>query len=250
MKRILFFTIICLLMACDSANAPDCLKKEGALIQEEFVVNSFTKIIIEDDVSLRIKQGNSQKVVIETGENLLGDIAVSLEGETLRIKNNARCELARNYGVTTAIITSPNITNIRNSSAYDVIGEGMLNFPRLVLTSNTTAGVSDPRKSGDFIMTIQTENFFIEANGQSGFYIDGFAENATIAFEDEAPRLEAQNLLVNKLVVFQRSANKMIVNPQESITGNIFATGDVISINRPPIVDVEEFFTGRLIFQD
>jgi hypothetical protein len=249
-KKTILFLIFGLLLSCDSPNAPDCLKKEGKLVQEGFVVNTFSKIIIEDDVALRITQGNTQKVIIETGENLLGDISVSVEGETLRIKNNASCELVRAYGVTTAIITTPNITDIRNSSAFDVVGEGILNFPRLVLTSNTTAGVLDPRKSGDFTMTIQTENFFINANGQSGFYIDGFAQNATIAFEDEAPRLEGKNLVVNKLVVFQRSANKMIVNPQESITGKIFGTGDVISINRPPIIDVEEFFTGRLIFQD
>jgi len=42
----------------------------------------------------------------------------------------------------------------------------------------------------------------------------------------------------------------MIVNPQNSITGVIRATGDVISLNRPPIVDVDELFTGRLIFED
>ena len=74
-------------------------------------------------MALRIKQRNTQEVIIETGENLLGDISVSVEGETIRIKNNASCELVRAYGVTTAIITTPNITNIRNSSAFDVFGE-------------------------------------------------------------------------------------------------------------------------------
>ena len=42
----------------------------------------------------------------------------------------------------------------------------------------------------------------------------------------------------------------MIVNPQASIKGSIFGTGDVISVNRPPVVEVEELYTGRLIFED
>jgi hypothetical protein len=45
------------------------------------------------------------------------------------------------------------------------------------------------------------------------------------------------------------SGSKMVVNPQQSIIGSIRSTGDVISLNQPPIVDVEEWFTGRLIFQ-
>ena len=40
----------------------------------------------------------------------------------------------------------------------------------------------------------------------------------------------------------------MIVNPQQSISGELRSTGNVIAKNRPPIVEVEEFYTGRLIF--
>ena len=42
----------------------------------------------------------------------------------------------------------------------------------------------------------------------------------------------------------------MIINPQQSLTGVITGTGDVIAVNRPPVVDVEERYTGRLIFED
>ena len=42
----------------------------------------------------------------------------------------------------------------------------------------------------------------------------------------------------------------MIVHPLNSITGEIRGLGDIIAVNEPPIVDVEEFFTGTLIFQE
>lgn len=40
----------------------------------------------------------------------------------------------------------------------------------------------------------------------------------------------------------------MVVNPQQSIIGQIVSTGDVIAINQPPNVEVEVLFTGQLIF--
>ena len=42
----------------------------------------------------------------------------------------------------------------------------------------------------------------------------------------------------------------MHVNPQESLTGELHCTGDLISHNNPPDIGVEQFYTGKLIFQD
>ena len=42
----------------------------------------------------------------------------------------------------------------------------------------------------------------------------------------------------------------MIVNPQQSLTGELRSSGDLISKNQPPIFDVEQFYTGQLIFED
>lgn len=236
--------------SCDSEDAFDCIQKEGNLIREDVTVSFFSKIRIEDDVSLLIRQGEVQEVIIETGENLLNDVSVVVEGETLVVRDGNRCNFVRGFGITRAIVTTPVLTEIRNSSEFDVIGEGVLNFPFLELISNTTGGIEDSRKSGDFTLTVNCEDFRIAANGFSGFYIDGFAEKASIGFEDETPRFEGADLIVNDMRILQRSANKMIVNPQQRLRGEIRGTGDVISINRPPEVDVEEFYTGRLIFQD
>ena len=56
--------------------------------------------------------------------------------------------------------------------------------------------------------------------------------------------------MVKELSLYHRSSNKMIVNPIESIQGEILNIGNVIAKNRPPIVEVEELFMGKLIFED
>jgi hypothetical protein len=116
--------------------------------------------------------------------------------------------------------------------------------------SNSSVGPETIRKSGDFYLNIICDEFRVAANGQSVFYITGKAERATLSFADEMPRFEGKEFLINELTVFQRSANKMIVNPIQSIVGKIVATGDIISYNRPQLVDVKELFTGRLLFED
>jgi len=126
----------------------------------------------------------------------------------------------------------------------------MLQFPELRLVSNTTEGIEDARKSGDFFLTLHCENLWIEANGFSGLYLDVFAEKASIAFEDEVSRLEARDLIINDLNVFQRSANTMIIHPVYFIRRVIRGTGDIICVDRPTEIDVEQLYTGQLLFED
>jgi len=250
MKNIIYISILIGFISCNSESASDCFQTEGTIIQEEFNLGLFTKIRIEDDVTLILKQASEQKIIIETGENLLGDVAVFIENETLIIQDNNGCNFLRDYGVTKAFINVPNLTEIRNSSSEKVIGEGLLQFPELKLVSNSTGNIEDTNKNGDFILQLECDNLIVNANGQSVFYISGSSNKARINFGDEWPRFEGENFIINDLTVFQRSATIMKVNPLEKITGEIRGTGNVISVHRPPIVEVEEFFSGTLIFQD
>lgn len=249
MKKLGYYILVLLCLACNSEEVPDCFQLAGNTLQIPFEVATFNKIRIEHNVSLLIRQGESQEVILETGENLLPDILLYVEDGVLVVRDNNQCNYVRDFGITKAIVTTPNLIEIRNGSSYDVVGEGVLNFPDLKLISNTTGGFEDIRKSGDFTMTVNSVNLSIEANGFSGFFIDGQAENASVTFEDEVPRFEGANLIVDHLRIFHRSANKMVVNPQLSIRGKILGVGNVISLTRPEIIEVEELYSGRLLFQ-
>jgi len=172
--------------------------------------------------------------------------------ETLVLQNNNGCNLFRDFGLTLVTITSPNITFIRQASSFPIISEGVLPYPELLIWSNTSPNgvmIEDPNKSGNVQLEIDSESFTISANGSSNFIISGRTNNANFIFSDEFPQLDARDLLIDDLAISQVSAAQMVVNPQNSISGEIRATGDVISVNRPDNIDVEEFFTGRLIFE-
>jgi hypothetical protein len=249
MKKLCYIVVLLLFAGCNSENALNCFQASGTIIQEEFTVAPFSRIIVWERVHLFIEEGDEQKVVVETGENLLNDIELKVENGQLAIFNNNGCNLVRDYGITKVYVTTPNITEIRSSTGLPVESVGQLNFPDLLLLSEDRENEDEFHTDGDFILNLNVERLKIVANGLSKFYISGIAKQANIELYASDTRVEAQNLLVDYLYIFHRSTNVMIVNPQESIRGEIRSLGNVISRNRPSIVDVEEFYTGRLIFE-
>ncbi len=251
MKKVYYILILLTVMfSCDKENISDCFQATGSIISTEFQVAPFSKIRFENDISLVLKQEPIQKVVIETGKNLVSDITVKVENGRLILQDNNGCNLAREYGITKAYVSTPNLTEIRNSSSREVTSNGVLNFPSLALVSNTSGAIEGSNKSGDFILEIVTEQFSVSANGQSGFYITGETQNANLVFSDEWPRFEGENFKIDTLSFLQRSATYIKVFPQDKVSGEIRGTGDVILVNRPDIIEVEEFFTGKLIILD
>lgn len=243
------YSILFLILGCAPGELDDCFKSAGNTMTKTFEVGVFSKVRFENDVILNIQQGETQKVEVTSGSKLFDNISVFVDGATLVIKDENSCNLVRDYGITEVLITVSNLTEIRNSSAYDVRSVGVLNFPSLVLRSDSSGGVAGSRKSGDFYLNLVCKELVVQANGQSVFYMEGRAENALINFADEFPRFEGAQFPIDTLNLFHRGANKMIVRPKRVIQGRIVGVGDVIAVERPPIVEVTEEFTGRLRFQ-
>ena len=235
---------------CTSESAWDCVQTSGDTVQQEFIMPFFDAIQIENEVALILRQGPEASITIETGTNVLPDVSVSVVANTLVIVNTNTCNLVRDYAPVRAFVTVPELSEIRNSSIYAVQSDGVLRYESIRLLSNTSGNVSIARKSGDFVLSLDVNELIISANGQSVFYLNGNASRGRFAFTDEFPRLEGEHLLVDTLQIQQRSANKMIINPLQVLRGDIQGVGDVVSHYRPPVVEVEEFYTGRLIFVD
>jgi len=236
--------------ACDSENAWNCVQAAGDIVQKDFSVSPFQQILVRSRVQLILKEGPIQKVTIETGTNLMNDIVVQSLNNTLSIKNNNRCNLVREYGLTKVFVTAPNITEIRNSSGLAVMSDGVLTYPSLTLISEDEENENEYHIDGDFHIEYQGDRLEINSTGISNFFISGSATEAELQFFDGDSRLEAQDFLVEDMVIFQRSTQKLFVHPTRSLVGEIRGFGDVIAVNRPLVVDVQEYFEGELIFQE
>ncbi|MBT8243614.1 MAG: DUF2807 domain-containing protein [Winogradskyella sp.] len=247
MKKLIYILFIVLCLSCDSESASDCFQKAGSIIEEELSVANFERILVNRDIELIIKQGPSQIVRVQTGENLLNDVVVEVIGNQLVLTDNNICNYVRDFGITKVFVTIPNLTEIRCSTQFEIKSDGILNFESLTLLSEDF-NAPDSFPIGDFRLNLDVENLNVVSNNLSFFYLSGEAENLNVNFAAGDGRFEGEDFIVQNISIFHRGSNNMVVNPQQSITGTIFSTGDVISVNQPPNVDVEEVFNGRLIF--
>ncbi|UMB52466.1 DUF2807 domain-containing protein [Lutibacter sp. A64] len=247
MKKILYIFCLITLFSCNSEDAGDCLQTAGDIIQKEFDVASFTRILVNKKIELIIKEGPTQKVVVETGKNLMPDIEIEIVDDQIILTNHNTCNFFRDYGITKVYITSPNITEIRNASELNVTSDGILTYPKLYLES--TGVKNEFLAIGDWYLNINNQNLTILTNGIPNFYINGTSDNLTLYFSDGDSRFEGQNYEVKHVNLFHVSSNDILVNPTESIKGSIHSVGNVICYNKPPIVEVEVLSKGKLIFK-
>ncbi|MBU2929177.1 head GIN domain-containing protein [Winogradskyella psychrotolerans] len=244
-KLVYIFTV--LLFACSSKDANDCFQTSGSIIQEGVPVTSFDRILVHRDIELIIKEAPNYKVLIETGENLMNDVKVEVLDDQLVLIDRNSCNYTRDYGITKIFVETPTLTEIRTSTQYDISSDGVLNFDILNLLSEDYSEASE-FTVGDFRLSINSEALNIESNNLSFYYINGTVDNLYVGFYAGAGRFEGDNLIAQHVHVFHRGSNDMVVNPQQTLTGKLYGTGDLISINEPPTVDVERFYTGELHF--
>lgn len=249
MRYVICLVVCCLLLNCNNDSAHDCFQNTGDIIEQEFVVDAFDKITIFEGVELVVTDAPTQKVIVQTGEYLLSDVKVSVVDGRLILKDDNGCNIVRDYGVTKVFVSSPNITEIRNSSNFKVSSNGVLNYPELSLLSENFGNEGLYSTIGDFNLEVNTNELRVVFNNLSTAYISGNVIDVFIGFYSGDSRFEGANLIAENIQIYQRSSNDMIINPQLSLTGEIRSTGDVISVNQPDVVNVQAFYTGRLIFE-
>jgi len=248
MKHLIYILFPIILLSCNGENLPNCFQNSGPIVQQEFEVDTFDKITVFERIELIVKDEPTQKVSVETGEYLMNDIEVKVENGTLILKNNNTCNFIRDYDITKVYVSSPILTVIRNSSGLPVSSEGVLNYSNLSLISEDFNSPNVTHTNGDFDLQVNCDRINITFNNLSNVFISGNVNNLFIGFYSGDSRFEGANLIAENITIFQRSSNDMIINPQQSLKGEIRGTGDVISRNRPVIVEVEQLYTGKLIF--
>lgn len=246
-------TALCLcffLSACDGDNVPDCFQNAGDLTERTIEVPQFTAITVFENINLVLKQGTDQQVVIETGEFLQAEVSAKVEDGRLILRNENGCNFIREYGLTTVYVTAPNIERIRSSTGLLISSDGVLNYPNLVLVSESFTNPETETTDGSFDLEVNSETIQITVNGIAYFKMQGTTDNLNVNIAAGDSRIEAQRLVAENVSISHRGSNDILVSPQQRISGVIRGTGDVISNNRPPEIDVVELFNGRLIFKD
>lgn len=243
-KQIL--TVITLVIIFGCSDTSDCLSPSGKLVTTSKNLANFSKIIVHEGVQLELKQGIDNSIKITYGNNLIDNISTSISNGVLKLENST-CNVLRNNEPAQIVVTVTDITEIRNASQFPVSSKEILKFNAITLFSEdyyvATTNV------GDFNLNIDTEALNIVSNNVSNFKIKGKTNHLFIGFYAGNGKFNGEFLKAQHVEVFHRGNNTMIVHPIEKLTGEIRGVGDLISVSKPNIIDVAEFYTGKLIFR-
>ncbi len=245
MKLYIYIILSVFLLGCDSEDGPDCFKKQGEQITKQIETEIFSKINISDGIELTVKESEEQTITITAGKNLIGDIQFEVIDGELLIKDKNGCEILRNTSVAKVHVSVPNLEKIYSSSQFSIHSDGVLHFPNLTLESGI---IIEDSPASVFEMVIENESLTINDNISSVFKITGNTHQLNINFWGSNGRLEAGNFHANEVSVFHRSTNDMIVYPIEKVSGTIYSTGNLVLRNVPPIVEIEQLYTGHVVY--
>ncbi len=242
MKKLILILLI-VLSGC--AGADDCFKKAGAMTEREFTVEPFRKILVGERISVVIKQADETRVRVKSGENFIDDVKVEVADGTLKLSDQSGCNMVRDYDLITVYVDAPDIEEIYSNTGLPIKSDGVLTYPILRLFAmDFFGGVG----TGNFYLEIDNEQVVVENNYVAGYYLTGHTNELLLNFYDGNGRFEGDAFTAESIKIFQRGANDMIVRPLQSLTGDIYSTGNVICKTQPPFVDVRRHYTGRLIF--
>ena len=245
----LFAVFSFLFSACDIADAPECLTSPGKIVQQEMVLEPFSQVAVYGKIKVFIEQGAEQQIIVEAGENLMDAVVANVEDGKLILKDQNDCTFFQTTYEPVVHLKVPNLTYIENSGNRMIEGKGILNFPSVVLRSNNLAKNPEVYTNGDFKFELNSNTVVVGGDDFANFYLSGKTGFLRASFWAGDGRLEARELVADSIQIFHRGTNKMILNPQNALRGEIRSTGDVISVNRPPVVEVQSFYTGKLIFE-
>ncbi len=241
--KIVFFLLVFLLVSCGISE--DCFKGNGNQVTQTFLLENFSKIKVYDGVGLVVKEGSNYEVKVVTSDNIIDDLEVRLDGDMLVVKDNSSCNIARDYGQTTVYVTAPNLTEIHSKTDQEIRSDGVLNYSDLKLFS---IDISDGAGTGDFRLALNSTNFYVESNNVSNFYLTGQTENLHVFFSWGNGIFYGENLVANTITFYHRGSNDVILFPINSISGDIYSTGNVVLKNNPNLPPtVIQHFRGRLI---
>lgn len=249
MKKIIL-SVIVLLFFVSCSKPSDCIESTGTIITKDFEVleaNYFHTIYVEKGVGLVIKQATEYKVEVRTGENLIDDISVEFRNDGLFLKDNSSCNWVRDYGQTIVYVTTPTLDflNITSRTEQDIVSDGVLSHAIVRLNA---LDLGPGAGTNDFHIQVNNNQLVIENNNVSRYYISGQTEEALLNFYEGNGRIQAENLTAQNIKVFHRGSNDMVVRPIQSITGKMVSTGNIVLKNNPVVVDVEELYQGKVIY--
>jgi hypothetical protein len=226
MKKI--FLIALIIIAGLSINATinfgDCEKDEGNIVKQEISISSFKKLKLNGSATVFITTEKSQKVIIETTQNIIDLLKTDVkEGEwTIGFEKCLNLDKQVKF-----YIDVESIDKLSINGSGDIIGKNKF------ISKNLDLNV---KGSGDIKIDVETNNINAKVYGSGDIKINGTATSQNIVIKGSGD-YTATNLTSKEAVAIVYGSGDIDLNVSKKLKAQVHGSGDISYSGNPVNVD-------------
>lgn len=242
MRYSLFIIVVLVIcISCKKENMCDCIKSTGKTKTTTRNIANFKCIYLQDKINLYLSQGSNYDVKVEAGANLQSLIKTELDGETLKVFNNNRCNWVRGYKHSINVyVTAPYFKHIKHA------GLGTINNGDVITQDEITLRVEN---SGDLKLNLNMGKIICSSHGNGDTYLSGVTNNLESDYTG-TNFLYAKDLnIVNYVYLHSVSlGNAYIKAPENGLMDIVLdRKGNVYYYGNPSVINLKKNSEGNLI---
>lgn len=206
----------------------DCFKSTGSTIIDLRYPGDFNKIQMEDGIHVYIQQASQHSVEVKAGKNLLSNIKTEVSNNTLKLRNDNKCNWVRSYKRKIEIyIKTPNLQEIDYSGSGSIYFQNNFNTEKLILNMNNASGNIFVNLTSSLVeLKIHSGPADITASGST---------SDLVVYNRGMGKIDAQNMVAQKTLAINRDIGKIFVQTLQELKAEIYEDGSIYYKGNPSI---------------
>ena len=239
-KFVSLLILIFLFTTCKKDHMLDCFKNAGNTVTESRTASPFVNIDLNDNVDLVLNPNAAFYINVTAGENLVNGIITEIDGNTLYIRNENRCNWMRSFKNTYTVEVG-----MDKPVTITYYGSGDINCKDTIRSDEFTFDVRNGSGSINFLFNcpkIHLNNH----TGRADIHAKGFSATSYIYLNDVGT-LDAEALNTYNSYITNNSTGDCKVRVSEDLGVLMYYIGNIYYTGNPHTISKEITGEGKLI---
>ena len=209
-------------------------------------LQDFDTIEVNPLIRLKVYDSTINKMQIKVSKDVWKNIEYKIVNRKLILTNHTDCLIENQDAIADIELYVDSVNCLISNTDLTISSENVWQFDHLhIICENNQIGTNN---IADFDLKVQINDLKISANGTSIINICGNCHKLFVGFYGVNPIFNGQNLIAQKVKVYQRSDADMHIFPVQEITGDLFGYGDIYLYHRPNVINITEHYAGHIYF--
>ncbi len=233
-----------LLCACSKEQMDDCVTSTGPHGSETRAFASFRMVELNDRIDLVLDDLPDGHVVVEGGQNLLGQVRTEGEDGVLRIHNDNSCNWVRRF--------EPRLTvRVPIAHVEELLLRGTGNVSAVDTVRHAVFRVEQRSAEGHVDLTIDVSTCFIGLHSGAGdVVLRGRTSGQANLFSGQMGSIDASGMRSRFVHITNDGVADIRCWVTVELDVRLLGVGDVYYRGDPPYIQSEVIGTGQLIAMD